>query len=383
MIRWLLTLISAAGIVLAVVVVLELRKSPPPTPPRNPPPMPVVDQLPIQSPVSATGVIEAKSENISIGTNLPGVVSEVLVKVDDIVTPGQPLFRLDDRQARAELKAAEAKLAVTQAQLERFRNAPRKEDLPPAEALVRETAARLSEAESAWARAQRLLERGSISQSDYDRDRYAYSVAVATREKAVAELSKLKAGSWDKEIAIAEAEVMSARATVEAAAVTLERHTAKALATGRVLQVKIRPGEFAGQNINNPLIILGDTGTLHVRVDVDEQDLDRFDAKAKAYAYLRGRSEPVYHLMPYRVEPYVVPKRNLTGENSERIDTRVLQVIYSMPDHVKSGDLYVGQQMDVFIEARAFDTSKSRFELQKKVDAAARGTVAEGKKDAS
>ncbi|MFM7130838.1 MAG: HlyD family secretion protein [bacterium] len=371
MIRWFLTLVSAAGIVLAVFVVLELRKSPPPGQPRNPPPMPVVDQLPIKSPVSATGVIEARSENISIGTNLPGVVAEVMVKVDDIVEPGQPLFRLDERQARAELKAAEAKLAVTQAQLERFKNAPRKEDLPPAEALVKETSARLSEAESAWARAQRLLERGSISQSDYDRDRYAYSVAVATKDKAVAELAKLKAGSWDKEITIAEAEVLSGKAMVEAAAVTLERHTAKALAPGRVLQVKIRPGEFAGQNTNNPLIILGDTGTLHVRVDIDEQDLDRFDAKAKAYAYLRGRSEPVYHLTPYRVEPFVVPKRNLTGENSERIDTRVLQVIYSMPENVKSGDLFVGQQMDVFIEARAFDATKSRFEPQKKVDAAA------------
>jgi multidrug resistance efflux pump len=382
MIRWLFTVLSAAGIVLAVVVVLELRKSPPATPPRNAPPMPVVGQSAIQSPISATGVIEASSENISIGTNLPGVVSEVMVKVDDIVKPGQPLFRLDDRQARAELKAAEAKLAVVQAQLERYKNAPRKEDLPPAEALVKETTARLSEAETAWARAQRLLERGSISQSDYDRDRYAYSVAVATRDKAVAELARLKAGSWDKEIAIAEAEVFSARAMVEASIVTLERHTAKAFVPARVLQVKIRPGEFAGQNNNSPLIILGDTGTLHVRVDIDEQDLDRFEPGTKAYAYLRGRSEPVYPLTAYRVEPYVVPKRNLTGENSERIDTRVLQVIYSMPENIKNGELYVGQQMDVFIEAKAFDTSKSRFEPQKKVDAAARSDAEKTKQNA-
>jgi multidrug resistance efflux pump len=313
---------------------------------------------------------------------LPGVVSEVMVKVDDIVKPGQPLFRLDDRQAKAELKAAEAKLAVVQAQLERYKNAPRKEDLPPAEALVKETTARLSEAETAWARAQRLLERGSISQSDYDRDRYAYSVAVATRDKAVAELARLKAGSWDKEIAIAEAEVFSARAMVEASSVTLERHTAKAFVPARVLQVKIRPGEFAGQNNNSPLIILGDTGTLHVRVDIDEQDLDRFEPGTKAYAYLRGRSEPVYPLTAYRVEPYVVPKRNLTGENSERIDTRVLQVIYSMPENIKNGELYVGQQMDVFIEAKAFDTSKSRFEPQKKVDAAARSDAEKTKQNA-
>ena len=179
MFRWLLTLLSIAGIVLAITVVMEVRKSTPANPPRNLPPMPVVNDTPVASPISATGVVEAKSENITIGTNLPGVITEVMVKVDDTVYPGRNLFKLDDRQARAELKAAEARLAVAEAQLERYKNAPRKEDLPPAEALVNETSARLAEAESAWQRAQRLVERGSISQSDYDKDRYAYSIAVA------------------------------------------------------------------------------------------------------------------------------------------------------------------------------------------------------------
>jgi HlyD family secretion protein len=366
MFRWILTVLSIAGVVLAITVVLELRKSPPPSPPRRLPPVPVVNDTPIASPISATGVVEAKSENIFIGTNLPGVVEQVFVKVDDTVAPGQPLFRLDDRQARAELKAAEAKLAVVAAQLERLRNAPRKEDIPPAQALVEESAARLEDADVAWQRAQQLLKRGSISQSDYDRDRYAYSIAKAANARAVAELTKLKAGSWDREVAVAEAEVASAQATVEGARVNLERHTVKALVPAQVLQVSVRPGQYAGQLNNNILLVLGDTGTLHVRADIDEQDLDRFVPGAKAFAYLRGRSEPVFELTPYRVEPYVIPKRNLTGENSERIDTRVLQVIYALPQSVKRGELYVGQQMDVFIEAKHFETDKSRFDAAKK-----------------
>lgn len=379
MFRWFLTIVSIAGIILAVTVVLEIRKSKPVVPPKNLPPMPVVESKPIPSPISATGVVESKSENITIGTNLPGVVAEVMVKTDDLVYPGHSLFRLDDRQARAELKAAEARLTVAKAQLDRYKNAPRKEDLPPAEALVHETSARLSEAEAAWQRAQRLIERGSISQSDYDKDRYAHSIAIAAKEKAVAELARLKAGSWDKEIAIAEAEVMTAQAMVEAAKVTLERHTVQSLVQARVLQVKVRPGQFAGQTTGEPLIILGDTGTLHVRVDIDEQDLDRFDNKTQAFAYLRGRSEPVFHLTPYQVEPFVIPKRNLTGENSERIDTRVLQVIYALPEGVGIGELYVGQQMDVFIEAKPFDTSKSRFDPAKKSAEPAKETATVGK----
>lgn len=369
MFRWILTLLSFAGIVLAIVVVLELRRSPPPTPPRRLPPVPVVNESPISSPISATGVVEAKSENIFIGTNLPGVVQEVFVQVDDTVAPGQPLFRLDDRQARADLKAAEAKLAIAEAQLQRLRNAPRKEDIPPAQAMVEESAARLEDADVAWQRAQQLLKRGSISQSDYDRDRYAWSIAKAANARAIAELEKLKAGSWDREIAVAEAEIASAKATVEGARVNLERHTVTALVPGQVLQVNVRPGQYAGQLNNNTLLVLGDTGTLHVRADIDEQDLDRFVKSAKAYAYLRGRSEPVFELKPYRVEPYVIPKRNLTGENSERIDTRVLQVIYTLPGSVKRGELYVGQQMDVFIEAKPFETDKSRFEAAKKAAA--------------
>jgi hypothetical protein len=51
-----------------------------------------------------------------------------------------------------------------------------------------------------------------------------------------------------------------------------------------------------------------------------------------------------------RVEPYVVPKRSLTGDNTERIDTRVLQVIYKVKD--PGDNLYVGQQVDVFVNTK-------------------------------
>ena len=50
-----------------------------------------------------------------------------------------------------------------------------------------------------------------------------------------------------------------------------------------------------------------------------------------------------------RVEPYVVPKRSLTGESTERVDTRVLQVLYAI--ETAGRRLYVGQQLDVFQKA--------------------------------
>ena len=64
---------------------------------------------------------------------------------------------------------------------------------------------------------------------------------------------------------------------------------------------------------------------------------------------VRGNPQVSFALRFVRVEPYVIPKKSLTGDNTERVDTRVLQVIYKI-DRTDQ-PVYVGQQLDVFIEA--------------------------------
>ena len=64
---------------------------------------------------------------------------------------------------------------------------------------------------------------------------------------------------------------------------------------------------------------------------------------------LKGRPEKEFTLSFVRVEPFVIPKRSLTGQSRERVDTRVLQVIYALD--AKGRQFYVGQQLDVFIDA--------------------------------
>jgi HlyD family secretion protein len=63
---------------------------------------------------------------------------------------------------------------------------------------------------------------------------------------------------------------------------------------------------------------------------------------------LRGDPSQGFDLECVRVEPYVIPKKSLTGDNTERVDTRVLQVIYAVKGAKQS--LFVGQQVDVFID---------------------------------
>jgi hypothetical protein len=95
-------------------------------------------------------------------------------------------------------------------------------------------------------------------------------------------------------------------------------------------------------------MLVGSVDHLHVRVDIDEQDAWRIRTDAPATAAVRGNARLTTPIRFVRFEPYVVPKRALSGATSERVDTRVLQVIYRLDK--TSFPLYVGQQLDVFLE---------------------------------
>jgi HlyD family secretion protein len=133
---------------------------------------------------------------------------------------------------------------------------------------------------------------------------------------------------------------------------------------GTILQINVRPGEYittlGGQN----LILMGNLRPLHVRVNVDEEFLPRLKLGAPAVAKLRG--EPSQENVPLsfvRLEPYVVPKTSLTGANTERVDTRVFQVIYSIdPGNrlVREKKILVGQLLDVFIDTRQTQADSPR-----------------------
>jgi len=194
---------------------------------------------------------------------------------------------------------------------------------------------------------------GVVSQEELTRRKSAVEIARAKLNHAQSELNLLKAGSWKPDIEIAQAEVASAEAQVKAIETDIDRLTVRAPVDGQVLQVKVRPGEYAQAGpLATPLMLLGDISKLHVRVDIDENDAWRIRAETPAVATVRGNRDLKTKLSFVRIEPYVIPKRSLTGESTERVDTRVLQILYSFDRGVLP--VYVGQQMDVFIEAQPF-----------------------------
>lgn len=317
---------------------------------RNPPPPIMPARSPYAATLAAAGIVEAQTENISVGSATPGVVVQVLVNVGDEVKAGQPLFRLDDRQLQGELAVKRAMVSQAKSELIRLEAEPRKEKIPVIVAQVNEARAAVIREADALKRTEDMFARKVITEQELIARRETLAGAQAELDKSQADLDLLKAGSWQYDRDVASEGISKAEADVAKAEIELDRLVVRALVAGEVLQVKVRPGEYVGTPPNQPLIILGNIETLHVRVDIDEYDIARFRSDVPATAVPRGNLQVRYPLTFVRVEPFVIPKKSLTGDNTERVDTRVLQVIYEF-DPAGLPPLFVGQQVEVFIDA--------------------------------
>jgi HlyD family secretion protein len=303
-----------------------------------------------QHAVGAVGLVEASSENISISTAVSGLIVKVYVKAGDRVSAGQNLFSLDDRDLKAELISRQATLDAARDRLAKLEQSPRPEEIPPAEARVREAEAALADAAVQQKLIESVSDRRAIREEDLQRRRQATRAAEAKLDEAKAALALLKAGAWAPDLKIAKAEVTTTEAQLKRLETDIDRLTMRAPAAGEILQVNVRAGEYAQVGaLAKPLIVMGDTSHLNVRVDVDENEGWKVRADAPAEAAERGNSTTKVPLEFVRFEPFVVPKKSLTGDSTERVDTRVLQVIYRFKE--ARVPFRVGQQMDVFISA--------------------------------
>jgi HlyD family secretion protein len=285
-----LALAGAAG---TTVLVAHLHgQSPVKTPPIEPP------AKPYDVSVAASGIVEAMSENVSIGVPEAGLIEAMHVNVWDPVRQGQPLFTLDGRDLRAEVEVQEANVLVAGATLRRL--------------------------EDQLARLKSVKDARAVSAEE-----------VRTKEH---------------DVEVAAAQLKSAQAQLDQRRVRLERLTVVAPRDGTILQVNIRSGEYASATPKSPAVILGDLEHLQVRADIDEQNATRLQAGMSATAFLKGVTTDPITLDFVRIEPFVVPKVSLTGASTERVDTRVLQVVYSFK-RPADRPVYVGQQVDVFVKS--------------------------------
>jgi multidrug resistance efflux pump len=346
LIKFGIPILAAAAIGFGAATTMLLKPEDRMTTPPNPPALTTLGA----DTVAGLGEFQSPGESVAVGSPVSGVVKTVHVITGDVVRRGQPLFEIDDREALAELNLKRQMLAAAEARVRRLKAGTRPEDLPPARARVEAATAAAERTEDLLARAQSLEATGAMSREEIRIRAFAHRVAQAELIEAQSVLSRLEAGTWAPDIDIAERERDQARAEVQQVETELDRLVVRAPADATVLRTDVREGEFvqAGESLRPP-IVLARTGGLEVRVQVDEEDASRVRPGAPAEGFVRGRDRVKVDLTFTRIEPRVVPKTSITGSTTERVDTRVLFVVYQVagsPERV-----YVGQKLDVFIKA--------------------------------
>jgi HlyD family secretion protein len=311
--RQILPWLAVASILVSAFFIWGMQPDRPLT---DPPSQPATAPAGSAAMVAGAGVVEPSSELIAIGSHVPGVIDRVYVTPGDSVPAGAPLFSIDSREARAAIAEARARRGSLGEQL-----------------AAAQTSLNVAQQQLALYRG--VSDPRAVSRQE-----------VIQREGVVAEARA--------QLGVIRAQIGEAEAAINAAEVRLARHTVRAPSTATVLQVEARAGQFAtagpAASGSDALVTMGVTQPLHVRIDIDENDIERIALGQAATISPRGSGGITASAVYVRAEPLVVPKRSLTNSATERVDVRVLQVIYALP--ASAASFVVGQQVDAFVPAR-------------------------------
>jgi len=340
-----LPIISVLGIGLAVYLVYKQSRPAPTAPPSGQP-----TKSPFSNRVAGSGLVEPATEIMNIGTSISGTVQSVSVKEGQLVKKGDILFTIDQRDTVAQLGAAKAKLEVATRKVEQLKSMPHAEDVDRATAIVAQRQSAVNDATLRLERLNAVEDQSAISANERPTRMFEMSLTKSRLDEAKSELARMMIGTYPEDLAVAVAEAKVADADVAMLQTDLLQSDVKAPIDGTVLRVNARAGEFASAGaLREGLVVMGQLTPLHIRVDVDELDAWRFDPNGKAVAMLRGGKIVEFPIEYVRTVPVVIPKRTLTGENSERIDTRVMEMIYRFTqDNPK---VLPGQLLDVYIDS--------------------------------
>jgi len=189
--------------------------------------------------VSATGNLQPTNE-VQVGSEQSGLVTQVFVDNNDHVTRGQPLARLDTARLQDTIVQAQAGLASAQAQV------------ATAQASAAQARANLARQEEVW----RVSNHRVPSETELD-------AARAENRRAVAGVQA------------AQAQVAQARAQLSSAQTNLSKATIYSPVTGVVLSRQIDPGQTVAASFQAPVLftIAEDLSAMKLEVRVDEADV--------------------------------------------------------------------------------------------------------------
>jgi HlyD family secretion protein len=284
----------------------------------------------------------------------------VKVAEGDRVHKGDILLTIDESVQRATTEQLQSQAQAAEAMLQELKAEPRPENLDVATAQVDNAEATLKNAEDQLAKEEQsfALDAKSVSRNDLDNARNAERIAKTNLGVVQKQYALTKAGAWTYDIQNQEKQYVALSKAYASAAALLGKYTIRAPTDGVVRSVQAAVGSYVSpqgaydsytQGMN-PLIVMGTPDEqLEVRVYVDEILIHRLGdpAKMTAQMFIRGTDEHV-PLTFTRIQPFVSPKIELSDQRQERVDLRVLPLIFRF-ENPKNLNLYPGQLVDVYV----------------------------------
>lgn len=331
---------------------------------RKPPPpafAPVTNPYP--DAIYANGIIESEQAggaNIPVYPEVAGRIIQVLVAEGQQVKAGAPLLVLDDAVQRASTEQARLQAESAQAQLSQLKAQPRPEALQVARAQVALAEANLRTARDQFdkRRASRDLDARSISQDVLDTAADAVYQAEASLEVARRQFALVRAGAWRYDIMVQQRQAEALSQAYVAAQALLQKFTIRAATDGVVLALNASVGSYVSpqgaydgysESLGPPLLLGALQEHLAVRCYVDEMLLSRLPAADRLTARMAIRGTQMSVPLEFvRIQPYVSPKIELSNQRKERVDQRVLPVLFRFRRE-PALKVYPGQLVDVFI----------------------------------
>ncbi len=351
-------IVSAIGAVLALISAFVAAEQPPIQPPLFNP-----AANPFAKGIYADGMIESEQpvgENINIYPQVSGPITQVLVVEGQKVRKGDPLLTIDDSVQRATAEQLKAQAEAALAMLEELKAEPRPETLDvsvaqvvSAKATLKNTQDELEKQEHAYA-----IDPRSVSLLALDDARNAEKIAEANLKVAERQYDLTKAGAWIYDIENQERQYAALSKAYVASEALLAQYTIRAPADGVVMSVQAMVGSYISpqgaydsytQGMD-PLVVMSvPQERLQVRAYIDEILVGRLPdpAKMNAEMFIRGTNIHV-PLTFSRVQPFISPKIELSDEREERVDVRVLPVIFRF-EKPKGLNLFPGQLVDVYV----------------------------------
>ncbi len=356
--RKLLFVLSGMGLLGGALVAYLSGIVQPPLPPAFAPPT-----NPYRNGIYAEGILESdqpSGENINVYPEVAGTVKQILVAEGQAVKKGAPILLIDDSIQRATVEQLQSQSQAAFTLLQELKAQPRKEILDVNEAQVMAAQATLKTAQDELDKQQAAydLNRKSVSKDALDSARNAVLTAKTNLDVAVKQRDLTKAGAWIYDINNQDKTYNAAYRSYLSASALLSKYSLHAPADGRVLAVNTIPGSYVSpqgaydtytQGMD-PVLVLGTSQVrLNVRCYVDEILVPRLPDPPRMKAQMSIRGSNVKIALQYvRIQPFVSPKIELSDERMERVDVRVLPIIFRF-EGAKYVNIYPGELVDVYI----------------------------------